>query len=129
MKRILPDLIQMGKVDGDLRPSGRKLCLSFSVNYRFHTGRRPGFFRIFLQIVSCFQVPAKQPVRFAQKALKPAPVKVQPVVTLFLPDAAAAVIAAAGIQNIIGIRMGLFFQVDGVGKGMPGEGLLLSEAV
>ena len=129
MKRILPDLIQMGKIDGDLRPSGLKLCLPFGGNHRFHVRSRPAFFGIILQIVSCFQVSAQHPVRFAQKPLKPLPVKIQPVVSLFLPYAVAAVIGSAGIQHIIGIRMGLRLPVDGVGKGMPGEGLLFPEAV
>ena len=63
-----------------------------------------------------------------QKTLKPFPVKVEPVIPLFLPYPAAAVIGPARIQRIIGVRMRLLLPIDSVGERTPGKGLPLAEA-
>ena len=126
--RVLADLIQPGKIDRDPGPCGFLLCLPVGVYDRFRVRRGPFFLRIFPEIGSGFQISAQLPVRFVQKTLKPFPVKVEPVIPLFLPYPAAAVIGPARIQRIIGVRMRLLLPIDSVGERTPGKGLPLAEA-
>ena len=46
--------------------------------------------------------------------------KVEVLVALLLPVAAPAAVDAAGVQRIVGVGVGLFLPVDGVGQGRPG---------
>ena len=116
-QRVLPDLLQMGEVNGDIRSRGLQLCLPKRLYDFFCIGRSPCVRGIFTQVVSCLQGFAQDAVCFPQEAVKSVPVKIQIVISFFMPKAIAAAVCPARVQNVICIRGFLIFAIDGIAEG------------